>query len=88
MQTHENHSSDMSQRVVGAICLGPTGNQQGSYWFMSLVSGACMRRNHWIKLPMPTKVIACVNTIGATQKMPKKLTYANRYGNEIEDTLN
>ena len=37
---------------------------------------------------MPTKVIACVNTIGARQKMPKKLTYANRYGNEIEDTLN
>ena len=37
---------------------------------------------------MPAEVIARVNTIGARQKMPTKLTYANRYGNEIEDTLN
>ena len=40
VQTHENHANDMSQRTIGAICLGPTGNQQGGHWFMSLTSGS------------------------------------------------
>ena len=38
-------------------------------------------------MPMPHDVVARVNTIGLRQNMPTKITYANRYGNEIEDTL-
>ena len=87
VQTHENHSNDMSQRTMGAICLGPTGNRQGGHWFLSLTSGSRVRRNHWTDMPMPQDVIARVNAIGLRQKMPSKITYANRYGNEIEDTL-
>ena len=88
VQTHEEHTNDMSQRTAGAICLGPTGNQQGGHWFMSLTSGSRIRRNHWTPMPMPSDVITRVNAIGSRQKMPTKLTYANRYGHEIEDTLN
>ena len=55
---------------------------------MSLTTGSRIRRNHWTKMPVPTEVIARVNTIGAQQKMPTKLTYANRYGHEIQDTIN
>lgn len=56
---------------------------------MSLTSGARIRRNHWTKLPMPAdvEVIYRVNAMGARQKVPTKLTYANTYGNEIEDTI-
>ena len=39
VQTHEQHSNNMDQRTMSAICLGPTGNQQGGHWFMSLSSG-------------------------------------------------
>jgi hypothetical protein len=38
IQTHEEHTNDMDQRTMGCICLGPTGNQQGVHWFMSLSS--------------------------------------------------
>ena len=87
VQTHESHSNDMSQRTMGAICLGPTGNQQGGHWFLSLTSGSRVRRNRWTPMPMPQEVVSRVNAIGLRQKMPTKITYANRYGNEIEDTL-
>ena len=29
-QTHEQHINDMWEQMVGTICLGPTGNNQGS----------------------------------------------------------
>ena len=87
VQTHESHSNDMSQRTMGAICLGPTGNRQGGHWFLSLTSGSRVRRNHWVAIHTPQDVVARVNAIGLRQKMPIKITYANRYGNEIEDTL-
>ena len=54
---------------------------------MSLTSGARVRQHSWTKMPMPAEVINRVNAIGLRQKMPTKLTYANRYGQEIEDTI-
>ena len=38
VQTHEEHDSGMSERTVRAICLGPTGNQQGGHYFMCLAT--------------------------------------------------
>ena len=87
VQTHEDHTNDMSRRTMGAICLGPTGNLQGEHWFMSLTSGVRVRRNSWTKMPMLAEVIDRVNAISLRQKMPTKITYANRYGQEIEDTI-
>ena len=40
VQTHEEHSNDMHQSSVGAICLGPKGNRQGGHWFMCLTYGS------------------------------------------------
>ena len=54
---------------------------------MCLTSGARLTRYRWTPFPMPTEVIDRVNNIGAQQNMPTKLTYANRYGAEIENTL-
>ena len=77
----------MAQRTMGAICLGPTDNRQGGHWLLSLTSGSRVRRNCCTPMPMPQEVLARVNTIGLRQKMPTKITYSNRYGNEIEDIV-
>ena len=70
VQTHEEHSNDMKERTVGAICLGPTGNREGSHWFMNLATGARIRRSRWTPLPMPTEVKHRVSQLGRAQGMP------------------
>jgi hypothetical protein len=88
IQTHEEHTNDMDQRTMGCICLGPTGNRQGVHWFMSLSSGERVVRYRWTELPMPRETIYCVSSIGRRQGMPTTITYANRHGLEIGDTIN
>ena len=87
VQTHEEHSNNMDHRTMGCICLGPTGNQQGGHWFMSLASGERVVRYRWTELPIPREVIDRVSSIGRRQGMPSTLTYANRHGDEIGDTI-
>jgi hypothetical protein len=87
VQTHEQHSNNMDQRTMGAICLGPTGNQQGGHWFMSLSSGERVVRHRWTELPIPKEAIDHVFAIGRRQGMPSTITYANRHGHEIADTI-
>ena len=53
VQTHEEHDSDMHERTVGTICLGPNGNQQGGHYFMSLVTGVRLVQSCWTPLPLP-----------------------------------
>ena len=87
VQCHEEHSNEMIPRTMGAVCLGPTGNNQGGHWFMSLTSGAWISRHCWTELPMPREAIDRVTAIGRSQHMPDTVTYSNRHGTEIEDTL-
>ena len=87
VQTHEQHTNDMQQRTLSCVCLGPTGNAQGGHWFMSLTSGEKIIRYRWTELPMPNEAIARVNSIGRRQNMPSTMTYANRQGAEILDTV-
>ena len=87
MQTHEEHNNEMMERTLGAICLGPTGNQQGSHWFLSLSTGARIVRHRWTRLPLPREAIIQVNEFGRMQGMPLTLTFADRHGHELEDQL-
>ena len=87
VQTHEEHSNAMSEQTMGAICLGPNGNQQGGHWFLSLATGQRITRHRWTELPMPQEVIQRVNQLGREQKMPRTLTFADRHGRELEDRL-
>ena len=87
MQTHEEHNNEMVERTLGAICLGPTGNQQGSHWFLSLSTGARIVRHRWTRLPLPREAIIRVNDFGRMQGMPLTLTFADRHGHELEDRL-
>jgi hypothetical protein len=80
-QTHEQHTNDMNARTLGAICLGPSGNEQGGHYFMPLAStGKRIHRHRWTELPMPDNVIDRVNALGRQQGMPRTLTFADRYG--------
>jgi len=36
---HEQHNNSLFPRTVGAIALCPTGNEQGSYYLLSLHTG-------------------------------------------------
>ena len=87
VQMHEEHDNSMGSRTLGAICLGPTGNQQGGHWFLSLTSGARIIRHRWTSLPAPHEVICQVNSMGKRQDMPSILTFANRAGTEIWDAV-
>ena len=87
VQTHEEHSNNMDARTTGGICLGPTGSSNGSHKFMGLASGKSVTRTRWTALPMPSEVIKCVNFMGKTQGMPRTLTFADRTGSEIPDTI-
>ena len=87
VQTHEEHDSDMRERTVGAICLGPNGNQQGGHYFMSLATGVRLIRSRWTPLPMPREAQSRVENFGRKQNMPKTLTFGDRHGHEITDSL-
>lgn len=54
---------------------------------MSLTSGARITCRAWTELPIPTDVINRINKIGSSQGMPSMITYANRKGEEIVDTI-
>jgi hypothetical protein len=84
-QTHEQHDNGMDARTIGAICLGPTGNQQGSHYFFSLSTARVLTRTTFTELPMPQDVIDRVSEIGRQQGMPRSLTFGDRYGHELED---
>ena len=87
VQTHKEHDSDMHEWTVGAICLGPNGNQQGGHYFMSLVTGVCLVRSRWTPLPLPRDAQSRVESFGSKQNMPKTLTFGDRHGHEIPDSL-
>jgi hypothetical protein len=88
VQTHEKHTNDMEARTTGAICLGPSGNDQGGHYFMSLATGQRLHRHRWTALPLPDDARTRVSNIGREQGMPSSLTFADRFGTLIPDTLN
>jgi hypothetical protein len=61
IQTHEQHDSSMTPCTIGALALWPTGNVQGTWYFMSLSTGRVLKQNHATQLPMPHEVIDTVH---------------------------
>ena len=57
VQTHEATDNTMRERTVGAVALRPTGNEQGSYFYLSLSTGKKLNRLRATELPMPQDVI-------------------------------
>jgi hypothetical protein len=57
-------------RTLGAIALGPTGNAQGAYFFLSLASGSRLSRHRWTELPIPDTAIARVEALALHDGQP------------------
>ena len=56
-------TNSMQARMRPAICLGPTGNFQGSIKFMCVETGLKIVIRNYTKLPMPDSVIKKVNLL-------------------------
>ena len=84
-QVHEDETVTNTQRprTAGAISMGPSGNTQGGFKFLSLKTGKKLVRRNWDALPMPDSVIARVNELGKDQ--PELLTFTDRQGRPIGD---
>ena len=51
VQVQEEGGKSLSPRTSGAIVLGPTGNDQGGHYFLSLHSRKQINRYAWTELP-------------------------------------
>ena len=50
--------------------LNPTGNAQGDYFFMLLVTGKCLSRHQWTETPMTNAVISAVEAMAEKEGQP------------------
>ena len=84
-QVHAHHTprSSMKARTEGGICLGPIGNEQGGFKFMSLQSGRKFTGFKWTQLPIPLEVITRVNHLSKDQ--PKDLIFFDSSGQPIDN---
>ena len=71
VQVHDDNdiTNDMTSRTTGAICLGPAGNAQGAYRFLSLVTWKIIQRRSWTELPIPNDVIIAINAHVTKEKV-------------------
>ena len=67
---------DEASRTCAAITLQPTGNSQGSYYLMSLRTGARINQNHWTALPLPSTVKLAIKQLAKNN--PKELYIPDR----------
>jgi hypothetical protein len=61
-----------------AIVLGPTGNLQGTYKFLSLATGKKVKRCAFAPYPMPDSVIKKVKVHGMSTALPGIFDFADR----------
>ena len=67
VQTHEEHDNSMNPQTIGAIALCPTGNAQGSFYFLSISTGCVINCLFATPLPMPEEVIEAINHLACQQ---------------------
>ena len=80
---HEEPRNIQVSRTKGGIFLGPSGNKQGGFRFMSLNSAKNVTRRIWDTIPMPDTVITRVNEIAYNE--PYQFIFADRRGLPIVD---
>ena len=85
VQVHEQHNNSMASRTSGAIALRPSGNTQGSYYFLNPHSGKHIIRNNWTVLLMPNEVINTIHQLAAACNKYKGIAFTDKDGNTIND---
>jgi hypothetical protein len=84
VQTQEKHDNTMTTRTIGALALRPTGNQQGGYYFYSVMSGQRLHRTHWTELPMHAEVRDRVHALARRANANRGLTFTDSNGNDLD----
>ena len=86
-QVHEENQpmNSTQPHTIGAICMGPSGNIQGGYKFLNLLTGKKIVRCQFTALPIPTKVIYRVDELSQQDQQPVLITFYDRFGNPIID---
>lgn len=89
MQTHEENAptNTMQGRSLGAITLGPDDSTKGGYWFLNLLTVQWIHRRKFDPLPMPSEVMVRVNALGKDEGQPSILTFHDKHGNTIVDSI-
>ena len=79
-ETHEDNTptNSMKTRGLPTICLGPTGNIQGTYNFLNLSSGLVIKRRDFDELPIPDSIIKKVNTLAGKKSISSHLIFTDR----------
>jgi hypothetical protein len=81
-EVHEDNypTNSMKSRGLPAICLGLTGNIQGTFSFLNLLTGLVIKHRRFVELPAPDSVIQCVNEdLAANSGVSTTLVFADRH---------
>ena len=78
-KTHKDNTptNNMTTRGCPAICLGPMGNIQGTYNFLSLVTGMVIKHHRFDELPIPDVVIKHAEHLAGKSGVSRDLVFAN-----------
>jgi hypothetical protein len=63
-------TNTLRSRTTGAIALTATGNSQGDFNFMSLITGRRLSRHQWTAVPMTDAAIERVEQMAASENQP------------------
>jgi hypothetical protein len=75
-------TNTMEPRTKWGICLGPTGNMQDSYKFLSLSTGKKIIRRKFMEMLMTESVMKQIDKWAKKDRTQNGLTFLNRNGME------
>ncbi len=77
----------MEPRTRWAVCLGPTGNMQGNYKFLSLTTGKKVTQRKFTEMPMTDSIIRRINSLGKKEQCKSGPYFKNKKGKEYVLTM-
>jgi hypothetical protein len=86
-EAHKEYTqtNTMAPRTRGVICIGPTGNFQGSYKMMCHKTGRKLTQKKFQELPMPDSIIKRIEAIAEKEKQENILVFSNRNEGPLKD---
>ena len=82
-----DRTNTMASRGRDCVCLGPTGNRQGTYKFLDAKSWRVIKRKQFTEYPMPTSFKLQVEAKGRSDKQDGRLKFADRRNVEYDWSL-
>ena len=87
IQLHEEVDNSISPRTSWALALGPTGNDQGGHYFLSLHSGKRINRYAWTELLMPNEVVKQIHRLARAAERYEGIVFTDMQGIILEDQM-